>query len=446
MVRSSENSLIARDTALPGLGFALDTGRVFEYIAAACPEARLTGIERRYIRYKPSTNCLVAFRAFRDDQVYDFYVKTFAQHSLASVKKLQRRAAKSSGIGFGRLFDRSLNGHISAFPNDSRLRALRRFGKSRRVGRFLKEVQPASFDGGPQNYETQTYKPERRYACRISIEKEQGWLLKLHTAADYRRSLARLSQLAPDVLRFMPPVRFLNDEFLLIAVEWQPGETIRDRIARGVQCDDNFFAVGDLLASLHRLPIDPDIQGTTSDDIVSRCASQARYAAWLLPSLGARVDYILQKIVAASQTVQISRAYVHGDLHSKQVVVQGDSIALIDFDELKIGEPLSDLGLFIAHLERDQLRGLLSDTELFKSVLALTSGYGLSPDATSQLNFFTAVGLLSLLHHPFRAGEPGWAESIAAILGRTEYYIDLYLAESSAGARLARPLKGIGAC
>jgi hypothetical protein len=60
-VRPEDRALAARDPALPGLALLLDDAAVATALRERLPEARVRAARSTYIRYKPGTNCLVAF-------------------------------------------------------------------------------------------------------------------------------------------------------------------------------------------------------------------------------------------------------------------------------------------------------------------------------------------------------------------------------------------------
>jgi aminoglycoside phosphotransferase (APT) family kinase protein len=116
---------------------------------------------------------------------------------------------------------------------------------------------------------------------------------------------------------------------------------------------------------------------------------------------------------------------LHGDFYAKQVLLRPDGVAVLDFDEAARGDPGHDLGLFLAHLEWDALRGRVRSDPVEALGAALLEGYraarrraySLSPD------LYAAAGLLRLAPHPFRNREPDWPERTAALLDRAEEFL-----------------------
>src|SRR3989442_2420560 len=62
MLSPPEADLVRRDGVLPGLATALDPDALLAVLAPALPTADVRAASVRYVRYKPHTNCLVAYR------------------------------------------------------------------------------------------------------------------------------------------------------------------------------------------------------------------------------------------------------------------------------------------------------------------------------------------------------------------------------------------------
>ncbi len=110
----------------------------------------------------------------------------------------------------------------------------------------------------------------------------------------------------------------------------------------------------------------------------------------------------------------------------KQVVVSEDRIGILDLDSAVIDDPARDLGSFMAHLERDVLRGEIPPQDVEPFGAALVDGYGGVPgrDLASRIALQTATRLFRIASHPFRHGEQNWPEKTEAILNRVEEILD----------------------
>ncbi|MGH7675403.1 MAG: phosphotransferase family protein, partial [Gemmatimonadales bacterium] len=130
-----------------------------------------------------------------------------------------------------------------------------------------------------------------------------------------------------------------------------------------------------------------------------------RLAGWLAARLVATPD---------------DRRPIHGDFYAGQVLLDGDGVTVFDLDRAALGDPTADLGMFIAHLERDALRGALVPDRVAVFAEALLEGYGAvaSRPVPARVRLYTAVGLLRLAPEPFRARESDWPGKTGALLAR----------------------------
>jgi len=147
-------------------------------------------------------------------------------------------------------------------------------------------------------------------------------------------------------------------------------------------------------------------------------------AEWLgqvCPALVGRARELAGRLAALLRDLATVDRPLHGDFYAKQVL-QGPDVGVLDFDEAGRGDPALDLGLFIAHLERDVVRGTIPPDRVEPVRASLLEGYRSAaelPDP-ARVGLYTAVGLLRLAPHPFRSREPQWPERTGAMLERAE--------------------------
>jgi aminoglycoside phosphotransferase (APT) family kinase protein len=110
------------------------------------------------------------------------------------------------------------------------------------------------------------------------------------------------------------------------------------------------------------------------------------------------------------------------------VLLNGDTAAILDLDRAVCADPIIDLGLFVAHLEREVIRGNLSANRIEPLAQALLDGYAAATHQTvadDEIRLYTAVELLRLAPRFFRYREPDWPERIKASLDRVETILAL---------------------
>ena len=95
-------------------------------------------------------------------------------------------------------------------------------------------------------------------------------------------------------------------------------------------------------------------------------------------------------------------------------------------DAACLGNPLQDLGSFIAHLARLEGSQFISASELETQKNTLVTAYEQLTGTvrTDQLNRYIALSLFSLIHHPFRDWSPDWPAQTEALLERVENLLE----------------------
>ncbi|MEE9458793.1 MAG: phosphotransferase, partial [Candidatus Bathyarchaeia archaeon] len=214
----------------------------------------------------------------------------------------------------------------------------------------------------------------------------------------------------------------------VLAFNWLKGRMLSEILL----ADDNELAirmirdVGSALAELHNQRVsglahrnrksEVSVLYAISDKIEFLCPSLAEYSKNLVISL---TEWLSDQPIVYKP--------IHGDFYAKQVLVDNGQISIVDFDEAVLGDPRADIGLFIAHMELDVLRGLLPENRVVPLVDALLEGYKHVAGEvipSSDVNAYTAVGLFQLAHQPFRYFEPDWTIRTGAILNKVEVYIN----------------------
>jgi aminoglycoside phosphotransferase (APT) family kinase protein len=110
------------------------------------------------------------------------------------------------------------------------------------------------------------------------------------------------------------------------------------------------------------------------------------FAARVRPSipalLGPRVDRLAKDAVECEPHDPVP---IHRDFHDKQVIVDGRSATLIDFDTVRAGDAAQDVGNFLAHIQLGavQAAGGQTGTQAWR---AFFDGYGSAALVPSRTN------------------------------------------------------------
>ncbi len=445
MLSPADAALVARETALPGLALLLDPDALGQAINTALPDVRLAPVLKHYLRYKPGMNCLAAYRGLRDGQPLAFYAKAHGADVDVKLAKAEERASVAVGGLPGRLVLAEHGLVLNFFPNDSKLKALRRLGdaeKRRDLLARLFPAQPALWSG---SLETLAYKPERRYVCRLTSADGGSRVLRFHTPAGYA-AIAALP--APHSQPGGPRLaaRLAEDpERGIIAHEWLDGRLLRGDYCAPEWDPDSVWRCGRALAHLHAQPGDGLPRRTIENDLGAIDASR-RGLGMLTPHLSPLADRLAARLAAAIGQRSPALASLHGDFYAKQVLDTPTGIAFLDLDEMALGHPAADLGLFIAHLELEAGYGLLTRerAEAVSEALRLGYAFGAGQVSRADLAAHTALGIFLLAHHPFRSGASDWPKRIEALLDACARHLEALATTSTAASAGTLPVDNAG--
>ena len=423
----ADADLVARDRALPGLAVLLDPDRFASTLAAslrdAGVDAAVDGADLVYLRYKPETSCLAAYRVDVGGRRVYVHAKAHAAHDGAKYAKACERLGRHDGdLGVpGVVWDGVLVA-VRGFPNDLVLRRLPKVATTpERRRRFLARLAPDLPSLWDAELDVLKYKVERRFVARLDLKGRPAALLKLYGPDDFLRARAGLRSVA-GVDGFGAP-RLLGGSRSASALltSWHAGRPLQDLDGDAVESAAAARAAGVSLRRLHRRPQD-ELAGTGPERHAQAVLAAAGAVAFLVPPLAARVRRLAAEVAAEIALRGGDRVALHGDFSSDQVIVAPDgAVAVIDFDGAAVGAAGVDLGTFLAQLERDRTLGRRERGRAEALGGALLEGYGSTPDG---LGAFVAAGLLRLAPHVFRERDAAWPELTAQLVAAAERAAD----------------------
>jgi Ser/Thr protein kinase RdoA (MazF antagonist) len=110
-----------------------------------------------------------------------------------------------------------------------------------------------------------------------------------------------------------------------------------------------------------------------------------------------------------------TEATIHGDFSDNQVFVSDAGIALLDFDVVRLGNPLVDVGNFLAKLSSHQ-EDLFGDADNMRAIF-LEAYAALRPEAREHALLFEAATLLRRSAiYPLKQLRPGWSDEIERLV------------------------------
>lgn len=421
MISADDQALVARDPSLVGLPLLLDEERMRERLAREMPGLAIGAVRAHYLRYKPATSCLVAYRVELEGTEVAVHALAWQGQDESRFRKAESRRPAPGPLGAGLWCWRDVPAMVWAFPNDLDLRSLRRLASDIGRGKLLAELareRPTLQTGAIHPL---AYKPGRRFAGQLlGVGGEQA-VLKLYSRSAYASRAATEDRITSGSVLRLPQLLGRSERHRAVLLEWLPGVMMGDLLRGSTVPTGALERTGMALAELHAqaatgLPerlaeADGDGLLALADTIALLVPERAEVTAELARRLQRRL---------AERTDCVP---VHGDLHAKQIVVDDAWIGLLDLDRAARGARAEDLGNLLGHIERDEALGRIPVGRSDEIAAALLAGYrrggGVQP-SIEELALERAAALLRLAMQPFRDRERDWRARVGCMLDRVE--------------------------
>jgi aminoglycoside phosphotransferase (APT) family kinase protein len=327
----------------------------------------------------------------------------------------------------------SLRCSIEWFPRDRQLKQLAKLYDPTKSMKTLKRVfGDGSAISGDWQLETQTYKPRRRYVAKATC-RDLSLSLKCYTKDDFRAARRNSLFVRPEAFDDMVPHTIAcNERYSTIAMKWLEGATLAEKLSVVPSLLSRCKQAGSLLGHWQKLAQ----RSCRAVDWKHRAFGVRSLqniiddVSWLAPDLGAPLSNLLTRMEDTLRDMELSQDVIHGDFYAKQLIVQGDRLRLIDFDELGLGDRYQDLGNFVGHLVWDSVRSAKekdrTDLCLELQISAFLEGYECETDCLDEprLRVSIATGILRCIPHAFRRGLPDWHLKMQQMLDHAWRYLD----------------------
>ena len=433
---------IPADNRLPGLPHLFGHMQVIRALVSNLKNTTMELAEFRsvYVRYKPATNCIVAYIAKFVDGVsgktFDtwLYGKCFTPegYAVAIVKANAHRGDESA----------FLNPIISApddyvifyvFPYDCEIKELPTVCDSRKISRILHDIDDFfsrsawRISDKRLKIEVVRYKPEKRAVVKIESRavnrtdhKKKTLTVYLRTYCDDRgkviydtmRELHRTLYSHPEVK--VPRALGYIDEKRFLLTEGLAGNPLVELLKFPLR-RDAFIKTAGALAVLHQIT-DVSIAERNSKDLMDDARATGETLKQIVPEIADSVRAILNQLEPLhDKAARGSAGFVHGDFHCGQILIEKNSTVILDFDRSFWGETLFDVGNFCAHLHIIGRQNRWDDTqEMIDTFVAHYEKAIHKKLDKKRLKLWTAYGLFLFSVSPFRSMEPDWKSSVIA--------------------------------
>lgn len=404
--------LIYRDRNIKGLKILLDKDELSKRLD---PYFTKIELEMLYIRYKPNTNCLINYRGKIDNKIFNLYAKAFRDKDNKINKFKHKFRNENSEGSIIALEDYQIV--ISFFPCDYKLSSIKYLGRPQQEQIMLRKIFPNNPEFWNGDIQVLHYKPERRLIAKLHTKTKKNIVLRFYNDNDYAK-LAKIDDIMKSNIKVRLPKQIgVSDELKLMAFEWLDGEILLDILRTDYTKSLKMINdTGNALAKFHLQEI-PDIKIIKSE-INDELFNLVNQLMVINPTLYRKAKRIF-KFISGNLPSKSPYGVLHGDFHAKQIIVQEDNqIAFIDLDELRIGNPLADIGNFISHLKYWSIYNQIPSSWLSNIIASFISGYRTTKTIESyeEINLYSSIGLLRLIHHPFRICDKNWIEHTNQLL------------------------------
>ncbi len=377
---------IPDDAALPQLKDVLNRSKMKEVFQEALfPEGRLQveacSIER--VKYKPGKNCLLCYQL----EIRDRMTQQVARQRLSTrifekggaisrFKKAQSQTMVMPSFGRPVSHISALDMVIWAFPNDRKLQGLPKITDPTHLKeKMLPDLIRAAFGPGwsvtELSNEVVHYVPEHTCTVRVSLRLQNFGSNKTKTLTLYGktyyneegREAHRMMEALwasegrrDGELKMAKPLGYDPETKTL----WQfglPGATLLDQEMTAPRFPALLEGAASTVAALHHSSLSC-ASSVRLPDLLVQLEGMKRFLSEAWPSCQETLRSLVNRLIDQSSYLKEQPdVTLHGDLHFKNFIVDGDDVFLIDLDNLCHGAPLQDIGSFLAGL---LYRGLMT--------------------------------------------------------------------------------------
>jgi len=422
MLFPAESDLVGRDSALKGLSTMLNPNRLVTRLRPFLPCNQPDGARVTYVRYKPGTSCIVSYNLDVNGKNIDIYAKAVTN---TSINKLRKACRKYASLGSTEprvviLEDEAVA--IFTFPYDGKINALPDLANRDSRPHLLRRLLPGRPDLWEASLETVRYKPEQRFVGALSVKGNPAAKIKVYAPSWYPASSLNAKVLCSRGALNFPGRIGRSVRYQIVVFEWMKGCLLKDLILEPIFDLNLMKTVGAALSEIHSQNVN-GLHYITRDDESISLRMAAAELGFIFPHLEKRINEVTKSLSNALENTPPLNRPIHGDFNSEQILVQNERIVMLDVDNAACSDPSADLGLFLAHLKKDSLNGVISRTWVDSLKDALLQGYeSVARNIPTNIELYTAIGLLRIatdLHKSVvRFGEYGdnWPQLTESVL------------------------------
>jgi aminoglycoside phosphotransferase (APT) family kinase protein len=299
------------------------------------------------VRLEGETVARLAVATFaKDDRLSGVFVRNYAGRPGAAVLLPRRRCL------------------VELFPADWKLPRLAPAVEPAGAAALLDRLPaPARGDRGQPDVTLLRYRPHQRcvllYACQGAEAIAKVYQHRERAAITWA-VMRELHARAPSLGLVVPtPLAFVRSGNLVLMTR-VAGSSLKQAIREtpnASRATELAECAASSLVALHGLRVVGGEERSFAEELAQLRRRAARFQT-VAPVLGAEVDDVLARLTAlAPQLAWRGRSFVHGDFKPSQLLLDGDRLALVDFDRAARGDPALDVGNFMAQFRKEAVRG-----------------------------------------------------------------------------------------
>jgi tRNA A-37 threonylcarbamoyl transferase component Bud32 len=259
---------------------------------------------------------------------------------------------------------------LQVFPHDHRLPGLARLISGpvpELVPALMEEFGPGDWELISWDAEKVQYRVDMRAILRLTVGMtdasagrtiERQFYAKVYRDPDQGRRAHRaqydLHERASAVGRHLVVTKpiIYAEELRTLVTRAVPGTALSKIIGRGKGSVDAVKSAARAVAEFHQLDVVAPQRSLAED--LARLREAQEYLASARPELADEVQSMVQAVALGLESAPSS--LIHGDLKPDHILVDGDRVALIDFDLFGAADPVVDVAHLLAFLRKPQER------------------------------------------------------------------------------------------
>ena len=403
----------------------------------------VASIKPLYIKYKPKTSCVIAYKAeISDDDSSNntellLYAKVFSKHEFQNgIDKASPHRWIKLEMTPSYVIIPDANIILYFFPNDCVIDGLRILSDKKKIQRDLYEYYQRYNPGEWRisdkklNITVVRYKPERRVVIqcnskavnkKTNIKEPLEIYFRIYSdnLGEYVFSVQSdvYKQLQENKILSTPMPIGYNRERKIMYLEKVPGDVLSSLLLSEVSHEAVIKKAAHALSELHKLETST-LNNLNPENLFSEIDAMASYLSNILPESANLIHSILSKLKDHNEFSNYEElCFLHGDCHPGQFIIDENIVSLIDFDRAIAGNRLIDISNFIATQKYSQLIGEIENSENYENYFKESYiDYSEVKINDNELNHWISYNLFKLAVKPFREFRDNWQEISTRIM------------------------------